>query len=89
MKSFLRELEQPLLTYELYDDVIDFQQIKNGQDKIEKLTYAKSIIQRLPVDNYKLLKFYVEFLVKVMDRSDLNKMTASNLGKYLFNNQNH
>lgn len=26
-----------------------------------------------------LLKFVVEFLVKVMDRSDLNKMTASNL----------
>lgn len=80
LKSFLRELEQPLLTYELYDDIIDFQQIKNSTDKIEKLAYAKSLIlQRLPVDNYKLLKYYVEFLVKVIDRSALNKMNESNL----------
>lgn len=82
LKSFLRELEEPLLTFELYDDIIDFQQIKisTGNGNIEKLAYAKSLIlQRLPADNYKLLKFIVEFLVKVMDRSDLNKMTSSNL----------
>jgi Rho GTPase-activating protein 1 len=83
LKTFLRELEEPLLTFELYDDVIDFQQISggpSGHHKIERLAIAKSmILQRLPEDNYKLLKFVVEFLVKIMDRSDLNKMTASNL----------
>ncbi|XP_015792370.1 rho GTPase-activating protein 8 [Tetranychus urticae] len=81
LKSFLRELEEPLLTFDLYDDVIDFQQISSGNhSQIEKLAVAKSLIlQRLPEDNYKLLKFLVEFLVKVMDRSNLNKMTASNL----------
>ncbi|KAI1301873.1 Rho GTPase-activating protein 1 [Halotydeus destructor] len=81
LKSFFRELEEPVLTYELYDDVIDFQQISGGgHHHIEKLAVAKSLVlQRLPEDNYKLLKYLVKFLVKVMDRSDLNKMTASNL----------
>ncbi|RWS08072.1 rho GTPase-activating protein 8-like isoform X2 [Dinothrombium tinctorium] len=83
LKTFFRELEEPLLTFELYDDVIDFQQIAGGsasRHQMEKLAVAKSLVlQRLPEDNYTLLKFLVEFLVKVMDRSDLNKMTASNL----------
>ncbi|RWS25291.1 rho GTPase-activating protein 8-like isoform X2 [Leptotrombidium deliense] len=91
LKTFFRELEEPLLTFDLYDDVIDFQQLVGGtaaRHQMEKLTVAKSLVlQRLPEDNYKvskkwfsnLLKFLVEFLVKVMDRSDLNKMTASNL----------
>lgn len=52
LKSFLRELEEPLLTFELYDDVIDFQQIAGGS-QVEKLAVVKSLIlQRLPVDNY-------------------------------------
>ncbi|XP_074599414.1 rho GTPase activating protein at 68F [Brevipalpus obovatus] len=85
LKSFFRELPEPLLTFDLYDDVIDFQQISsNGGNcsdhQIKKLAVAKSLIlQRLPEDNYKVLKFLIEFLVKVMDRSNMNKMTASNL----------
>ncbi|KFM71917.1 Rho GTPase-activating protein 68F, partial [Stegodyphus mimosarum] len=47
---------------------------------IEKLPVAKSLIlHRLPEDNYEILHYLFEFLVKVVDRSDLNKMTASNL----------
>lgn len=55
LKSFLRELEEPVLTFELYDDVIDFQQISTAHHSIEKLAVAKSmILQRLPEDNYKV-----------------------------------
>lgn len=55
LKSFLRELEEPLLTFELYEDIIDFQQIKSTTGNIEKMAIAKSLIlQRLPVDNYKV-----------------------------------
>ncbi|CAG2100445.1 unnamed protein product, partial [Medioppia subpectinata] len=77
LKSFLRELEEPLLSFDLYDDVIDFQAITT---KAEKVAVARSLVcQRLPPDNHQLLAFIVEFLGHVMDRSDLNKMTASNL----------
>lgn len=58
LKSFFRELEEPLLTYDLYNDVIDFQQITTGNSEdrqIEKLVVAKSLIlQRLPEDNYRV-----------------------------------
>ncbi|XP_027229236.1 rho GTPase-activating protein 8 isoform X5 [Penaeus vannamei] len=76
IKTFLRELEEPLMTFELYDEIIQFQ----GLSKSERLISIKQILlEKLPEDNYLVLKFLVNFLSKVMDRSDLNKMTASNL----------
>lgn len=65
LKSFLRELEEPLLTFDLYDDVLDFQQISGGpgpHHQIEKLAVAKSLVlQRLPEDNYKVICDYNHF----------------------------
>ncbi|KAK7604372.1 hypothetical protein V9T40_005558 [Parthenolecanium corni] len=76
LKTFLRELEEPLLTYELYDDIMQFQSLP----KDKRPWHVKILIlERLPEDNYQLLKYIVCFLSKVMDRSDLNKMTSSNL----------
>lgn len=45
-----------------------------------RLELAKVIIlQKLPDDNYRLLKYILKFLCKIIDRKDLNKMTSSNL----------
>lgn len=59
LKSFLRQLEEPILTYDLYDDVLDFQSIPSNEGphrQVEKLAVAKSLIcQRLPADNYKVI----------------------------------
>lgn len=45
-----------------------------------KLELAKVIVlQKLPDDNYKLLKYILKFLCQIIDRKDLNKMTSSNL----------
>lgn len=80
LKSFFRELEEPLLTYDLYADIIDFQPSSINHHEIEKVAVAKSyMLSRLPDDNYIVLKYLINFLIKVMDRSDMNKMTASNL----------
>ncbi|XP_064490238.1 rho GTPase-activating protein 1-like isoform X2 [Ornithodoros turicata] len=76
LKTFLRELQEPLLTFDLYDDVMHFQEL----DQSEKVSQAQHLLlERMPHSNYQLLKYIVEFLAKVIDRSDLNKMTASNL----------
>ncbi|KAG8191792.1 hypothetical protein JTE90_026827 [Oedothorax gibbosus] len=76
LKTFLRELEEPILTFELYDEIMNFQELTS----IEKLPVAKSLIlHRLPEDNYEVMRYLFDFLAKVIDRSDLNKMTASNL----------
>ncbi|XKL59670.1 hypothetical protein PGB90_000686 [Kerria lacca] len=62
LKTFLRELEEPLLTYELYDDIMQFQ----GLPKDTRAWHIKILIlERLPEDNYLLLKYIVCFLSKV------------------------
>lgn len=35
--------------------------------------------EKLPIENYELFKYLIEFLVKVEECKDLNKMTSSNL----------
>ncbi|XP_043189356.1 rho GTPase-activating protein 1-like [Amphibalanus amphitrite] len=76
IKSFLRELEEPLMTFDLYDEIVQVQ----AMPKSERGTLVKSLVlEKLPEDNYTVLKFIIHFLAKVMDRSDLNKMTSANL----------
>lgn len=76
LKTFLRDLEEPLLTFDLYDEILNFQTWSN-RDKPRKVKIL--ILERLPIENYKLLKYIIQFLWKVQDRSCLNKMTSSNL----------
>ncbi|KAF4528978.1 hypothetical protein B566_EDAN017356 [Ephemera danica] len=76
LKTFLRELEEPLLTFDLFDEISGFQSL----NKEERSRAAKiMVLEKLPEDNYRVLKYITHFLSKVMDRSDLNKMTSSNL----------
>ncbi|CAH2103647.1 unnamed protein product [Euphydryas editha] len=76
LKTFLRDLEEPLLTFDLHDEILKFQSWSNR----EKPRQVKILIlERLPLDNYKLLKYIFQFLWKVQDRSCLNKMTSGNL----------
>jgi len=76
LKTFLRDLAEPLLTYELYDEIIQFL----DWPKEERSRNVKLILrEKLPVENYELFKYIIEFLVQIMDRKDFNKMTSSNL----------
>ncbi|KAJ8962980.1 hypothetical protein NQ317_009027 [Molorchus minor] len=76
LKKFLRELKEPLLTYELYDEIVQFQ----SWNKDEQLRQVSILVmEKLPEDNYKVLKYIISFLSRVMERSDLNKMNAQNL----------
>ncbi|CAH1396877.1 unnamed protein product [Nezara viridula] len=76
LKTFLRELEEPLMTFDLYDEITQFPNIS----KDERPRHVKILIlEKLPEDNYKILKYIIQFLAKVIDRCDLNKMTSSNL----------
>jgi len=76
LKTFLRDLEEPLLTYDLYDEITSFLEYP----KEERSRNVKQMLrEKLPIENYELFKYLIEFLVKVMECKDLNKMTASNL----------
>lgn len=114
LKTFLRDLKEPLLTYDLYDEIVKFLGMwkKNGTIRVDLhvheemnvltgfrllllLLFSVTLLEwpkeersrnvkqmlreKLPIENYELFKYLIEFLVKVEECKDLNKMTSSNL----------
>ncbi|KAM8938972.1 rho GTPase-activating protein 1 isoform 2-T2 [Pelodytes ibericus] len=73
LKTFLRELPEPLLTFNLYSYVVSF----SKPDK--RVESTRQILQTLPAENYEVLQFLTAFLVQVSARSSENKMTNTNL----------
>ncbi|XP_078271223.1 rho GTPase-activating protein 1 isoform X2 [Rhinoraja longicauda] len=75
LKTFLRELPEPLLTYGLYDQVVSFGSVPIN----ERTETMAQMIHTLPKDNYTVLQYLLNFLQMVADNSELNKMTPANL----------
>ncbi|KAJ3024486.1 UNVERIFIED_CONTAM: hypothetical protein HDU68_008114 [Siphonaria sp. JEL0065] len=67
LKSYFRELQNPLIPYEVYDQFIASSKLA---DYNERLIQLKTLIQALPSCNYNVL---------VADNSEINKMEQSNL----------
>ncbi|KAJ1653522.1 hypothetical protein IWQ61_006371 [Dispira simplex] len=76
LKLFLRELPEPLLTFQLYDGFIHAATV---DDYNERLWAIKDLIHALPKPNYTLLKRLVEHLERVTDFEEVNHMYSSNL----------
>ena len=62
LKLYFRELPEPLLTFDLYDDFIESHTGSDYQDKINKVA---ALIQQLPVENQILLKYLCSHLSRV------------------------
>ncbi|KFW84530.1 Rho GTPase-activating protein 17, partial [Manacus vitellinus] len=78
LKSYLRELPEPLMTYNLYEE---WTQAASIQDQDKKLQELWRICNRLP-EHYRVNFRYVyliKFLAKLAQNSDVNKMTPSNI----------
>jgi len=76
LKAFFRELPEPLLTFDVFEDVMNFQQLPTDA----RTSFMKDTLRnKLPEQNFLLLKYLVNFLSMVNDSSCLNKMTFSNL----------
>ncbi|KAK1196854.1 RHG08 protein, partial [Pygoscelis papua] len=75
LKTFLRELPQPLLTFECYDHILGITSVESSL----RVTRCKQIIQGLPEHNYVVLKYLICFLHMVSRESIYNRMTASSL----------
>jgi len=73
LKLYLRELPEPLLTFPLYDL---FLQTVDDLDNVPKLN---ALIKKLPAINQLVLKHLMQFLNKVNQNSDVNKMPATNI----------
>ncbi|XP_015333355.1 rho GTPase-activating protein 1 isoform X3 [Marmota marmota marmota] len=75
LKTFLRELPEPLLTFDLYPHVVGFLNI----DESQRVEVTQQVLQTLPEENYQVLRFLTAFLVQISAHSDQNKMTNTNL----------
>nr|XP_025045798.1 rho GTPase-activating protein 17 isoform X7 [Pelodiscus sinensis] len=76
LKSYLRELPEPLMTYSLYEE---WTQVANVQDQDKKLQDLWRICKRLPKPNLANFRYLIKFLAKLAQNSDINKMTPSNI----------
>lgn len=75
LKQYLRELPEPLLTFELYKEFMQSMQLPQEQ----RLAALAASINKLPKVNYDNFRYLVKFLAKLASHSDVNKMTASNI----------
>lgn len=76
IKLYLRELPEPLLTYELYDC---WKSVSECDIKEKKLELVKALLLALPKPNYVLLKRLVEFFADLATYEKATKMGLVNL----------
>uniref|UniRef100_A0A8C7XPI3 Rho GTPase-activating protein 44 n=1 Tax=Oryzias sinensis TaxID=183150 RepID=A0A8C7XPI3_9TELE len=76
LKSYLRELPEPLMTFQLYSDWI---QASNIQDQERRLQALYAACEKLPPANNNNFKYLIKFLSKLTEYQDLNKMTPGNI----------
>ncbi|CAD5206531.1 unnamed protein product [Bursaphelenchus okinawaensis] len=76
IKLFFRELREPLITYELYENFIHVSEVT---DTSEKLKCLSVVVDMLPKPNKVILDRLMYHLARVAHQEMVNKMNASNL----------
>ncbi|XP_078305458.1 rho GTPase-activating protein 8 isoform X4 [Panthera onca] len=75
LKTFLRELPQPLLTFTAYEQILGITSVESSL----RVTRCHQILKSLPEHNYAVLSYLMGFLHEVSRESIFNKMNSSNL----------
>ncbi|XP_064414790.1 rho GTPase-activating protein 17a isoform X4 [Latimeria chalumnae] len=76
LKSYLRELPEPLMSFHLYEE---WKQATNITDQDTKLQFLWTTCSKLPKPNHANFRYLIKFLAKLSQSSDINKMTPSNI----------
>uniref|UniRef100_A0A8C5QNS9 SH3 domain binding protein 1 n=1 Tax=Leptobrachium leishanense TaxID=445787 RepID=A0A8C5QNS9_9ANUR len=76
LKSYLRELPEPLMTSERFDDWMKAASTKDPEKRVESY---KEVCKQLPAENYNNLRYLIMFLSKLSEHQEVNKMTPSNI----------
>ncbi|EEB87437.1 hypothetical protein MPER_15207 [Moniliophthora perniciosa FA553] len=77
LKTYLRNLPDPLLTHDLHDHFVSAVEIKDVATKDDTLS---ELVNKLPLEHYHTLKMLMLHLNRVRERSEVNLMNARNLG---------
>ncbi|KAG8436286.1 hypothetical protein GDO86_007408 [Hymenochirus boettgeri] len=76
LKSYLRELPEPLMTSELFDEWMAAGTFKEPEKRLECF---REVCNKLPTANYNNLRYLIKFLAKLVEHQEVNKMTLSNV----------
>ncbi|XP_073960291.1 unconventional myosin-IXb-like [Choristoneura fumiferana] len=71
LKGFFRDLPEPLLTFDLYDDFMLAAEITDPQEKVSSIF---TILRKLPKPNFDLVERLIFHLARVALREDSNRM---------------
>ncbi|CAL1298829.1 unnamed protein product [Larinioides sclopetarius] len=77
LKLFLRELPDPIIPMNMHCQFLD---AVKDKDKVESVACLAELVEKLPPINYHILNYLFNFLRKVSDMEDQNRMSASSLG---------
>ncbi|KAL1505209.1 hypothetical protein ABEB36_004823 [Hypothenemus hampei] len=76
LKTFFREMSEPLLTFEYYENFITAANLENDNDRI---TTLYDILKKLPSPNYDMMERLIFHLARVALHEETNRMSASSL----------
>ncbi|KAK2709441.1 rho GTPase-activating protein 44-like [Artemia franciscana] len=76
LKSYLRELPEPLLTHELYEEWIHSVRASNLDGQLQSM---KNVLKKMPKPYFINLRYLVRFFSELTNYQDVNKMTPSNI----------
>ncbi|XP_014223103.1 rho GTPase-activating protein 44-like [Trichogramma pretiosum] len=76
LKSYLRELPEPLLTYKLYPEWMAAAKIPHTDSRLRTMW---DVLHKLPAPNFENLKFLIKFFSILAKNQEINKMTPYNI----------
>lgn len=76
LKTFLRDMPEPLLSFDRYDDFLRASELSEPTERVSTLM---SLIKKLPTSHHALLERLVFHLALVAQREQYNRMSASSL----------
>ncbi|TKR77965.1 hypothetical protein L596_018848 [Steinernema carpocapsae] len=77
IKTFLRNLPEPLMTFELHNHFINAAKMDDQKERVGHIHYY---VYQLPESHKRMLEIIIRHLRRVADRHNENLMTVGNLG---------
>lgn len=77
LKSYLRQLPEPLMTHRLHDEWMAAARVATSNDA--RLQALWSVVQKLPQANLDNLRYLIKFLALLSKNQETNKMTPQNI----------
>lgn len=79
LKLFLRELADPVMTFDLYEGFVQTQIAMGKAEEMHWVSTVKSLLSNIPKVNLRVLKLLFDLAQAIVAKSDVNLMTSSNL----------